>query len=311
MRTISARSAPGSRPITRRGLGRRALEAYERAARHAYRVFALDDCIALLQRALRLLDESPRGEHRDEVELRLLSAIGVPLVARRGYGAPEVRRCYERALTLHRRLGRRPSPSVLRGLALHAVVTCRFDRAEEMGRELIARGGRDRTARVEGEYVLGVTRSGGASSLTPSATSRRRRLVPHRGRTAARRALRPGPAGRVPVAVRPHPALPRPARRRRPHDAGGRARGHRARQPDDGRLRPRLRRDPRRPRARGARPRRRGRRADAVTSAMHIDYFAIIAELLSGWRDVFAGDLRGLATIRGRPSGCGASSRCS
>ena len=115
-------------------------EAYERAAQHAYRLFALDACIALLQRALRLLDESARGEHHDEVELRLLSAIGVPLVARRGYGAPEVRRCYERALTLHRRLGRRPSPSVLRGLALHAVVTCRFDRAEEMGRELIAAG---------------------------------------------------------------------------------------------------------------------------------------------------------------------------
>jgi hypothetical protein len=47
---------------------------------------------------------------------------------------------------------------VLRGLALHAVVACRFDRAEEMSRELIAAGAIDRTARVEGEYVLGVTR---------------------------------------------------------------------------------------------------------------------------------------------------------
>ena len=38
--------------------------------------------------------------------------------------------------------------------------------------------------------------------------------------------------------------------------------------------------------------------ADTVTSTMHIDYFAMIAELLRGWRDVCAGDLRGLATIR-------------
>jgi hypothetical protein len=38
--------------------------------------------------------------------------------------------------------------------------------------------------------------------------------------------------------------------------------------------------------------------ADTVTSAMHIDYFATIADLLSGWRDVRAGDHRGLATIR-------------
>jgi DNA-binding SARP family transcriptional activator len=120
------------------GLGSRAVEAYERAARHAHRVFALDDCIALLERALRLLDESPRGAARDEVELRLRSALGVPLVARRGYGTPGALRCYERALTLHRKLGRRPGPQVLRGLALHAVTTLRFDRAEEMGRELVA-----------------------------------------------------------------------------------------------------------------------------------------------------------------------------
>jgi tetratricopeptide (TPR) repeat protein len=143
--------------FARAGLPARAVETYERAARHAYQVFALDACIALLQRALRLLDESARGDARDEVELRLLSAIGLPLVARRGYGAAEVQRCYERALTLHRRLGRRPGPSVLRGLALHAVANCRFDRAEEMGRELIAAGRVDRAARVEGEYVLGVT----------------------------------------------------------------------------------------------------------------------------------------------------------
>ena len=38
--------------------------------------------------------------------------------------------------------------------------------------------------------------------------------------------------------------------------------------------------------------------ADTVTSTMHIDYFAMIAELLRGWRDVRAGDLRGLATMR-------------
>jgi hypothetical protein len=38
--------------------------------------------------------------------------------------------------------------------------------------------------------------------------------------------------------------------------------------------------------------------ADTVTSAMHIDYFAIIAELLGGWRVVCVGDRRGLATIR-------------
>ena len=138
------------------GLDSKAVEAYERAAEHAYRVFALEDGISLLQRALRLLDRSPQGSVRDEIELRLQSALGVPLAARQGYGAPAVKHSYERALTLHRRLGRRPSPSVLRGLALQAVVTCNFDRAAEMGRELLAAGRTDHTALVEGEYVLGV-----------------------------------------------------------------------------------------------------------------------------------------------------------
>ncbi len=138
------------------GLDSKAVEAYERAAEHAYRVFALDDGISLLQEALRLLDRSPQGPVRDEIELRLRSALGVPLAARQGYGAPAVKHSYERALTLHRRLGHRPSPSVLRGLALQAVVSCDFHRAAEMGHELLAAGRTDHTALVEGDYVLGV-----------------------------------------------------------------------------------------------------------------------------------------------------------
>jgi DNA-binding SARP family transcriptional activator len=141
----------------RAGLDARAVEAYERAAGHAYTVFALDDAIALQQQALGLLDRSPRSRARDEIELRLRSAQGVALVARRGYGAAAVQRGYDRALILHRRLERLPSPSVLRGLALHAVTTCRFAEAGELGHALVAAGRSDRTALVEGEYVLGVT----------------------------------------------------------------------------------------------------------------------------------------------------------
>ncbi|HSU08174.1 MAG TPA: BTAD domain-containing putative transcriptional regulator [Pseudonocardia sp.] len=281
------------------GLGRRALEAYERAAQHAYRLFALDACIALLQRALRLLDESPRGEHRDEVELRLLAAIGVPLVARRGYGVPEVRRCYERALTLHRRLGRRPGPSVLRGLALHAVVTCRFDQAEEMGRELIAMGDSDRTARVEGDYVLGVTHfwrgdfANAERHLAAAVDRYRIEDAPlHVERYAqdplgvclSRLALtqlfrgRPTDADRtMRKAVRVATELDNPM-------TVGYVRAFEAilaaLEPEGHDLAAAV------------------AAADTVTSAMHIDYFAIIAELLSGWRVVCAGDRRGLATIR-------------
>jgi hypothetical protein len=281
------------------GLAGRSLEAYERAARHAYKVFALDACIALLQRALRMLDESARGDVRDEVELRLLSAIGVPLVARRGYGSPEVRRCYERALTLHRRLGRRPSPSVLRGLALEAVVNCRFDRAEEMGRQLISSEGVDRTAPVEGEYVLGVTRfwqgefAAAEHHLTTAIDRYRIEDAPlHVGRYAqdplgvclSRLALtqlfqgRPGDASRtMKEALRVAAELDNPM-------TVGYVRAFdailAALEPD-------------------------GHDLDAavtdlvaVTSTVHLDYWSVLADVLRGWRDVRAGDLRGIATIR-------------
>jgi hypothetical protein len=36
----------------------------------------------------------------------------------------------------------------------------------------------------------------------------------------------------------------------------------------------------------------------AVTSTVHLDYWSVLADVLRGWRDVRAGDLRGIATIR-------------
>jgi DNA-binding SARP family transcriptional activator len=281
------------------GLERQALEAYEGAAQHAYRLFALDACIGLLHRALELLGRSAPGEHRDEIELRLLSAIGVPLVARRGYGVSEVRRCYERALTLHRRLGRRPSPSVLRGLALQAVVTCRFDRAQELARELIAAGRADRTARVEGEYVLGVTQfwrgefAVSERHLVAAVERYRVEDAPlHIARYAqdplgvclSRLALtrlflgRPRDADRAMCeAVRVATELDNPL-------TIGYVRAFdailAALEPEGHDLDAAV------------------AAADTVSSAMRIDYFVTLAELLGGWRDVRGGDLRGLATMR-------------
>ncbi|GAA2901548.1 AAA family ATPase [Pseudonocardia halophobica] len=281
------------------GLGSRAVEAYERAARHAYRVFALDSCIALLRRALRLLDDSPRSAARDEIELRLLTAMGAPLVARLGYGAAEVRPCHERALTLHRRLGRGPDPSLLRGLALHAIARCRFDRAEENGHALIAAGQVDRTARVEGDYVLGVTRfwrgefAAAERHLGEAIARYRREDAPEhiaryaqdplavclsrlaltqlfRGDTArADRSMRD--ALRV-AAELEHPMTTGYVRAFQAVLAALEPLGH-----DLGEAVAAL---------------------DDVTSTMHIGYFAVVAELLIGWSDLLGGDHRGLATMR-------------
>ncbi len=281
------------------GLGARAVKAYERAARHAHRVFALDDCVALLERALRLLDDSARGEPRDEVELRLRSALGVPLVARRGYGAPEVLRCYERALTLHRKLGRRPGPEVLRGLALHAVATLQLDRAADLGHELLVSAGADHATPTEGEYVLGVT-AFWRGEFASADRHLRAAIGSYRIENAPLHVSR---HGQDPFGV----CLSRLALtqlfRGRPDDACATMRDalRAATELDD-------------PMTTGyvrgydailaaLEPGLRDLHAaidalDTVTHTMHIGYFAIVARFLRGWRDVLDGDLRGVAPLR-------------
>jgi DNA-binding SARP family transcriptional activator len=281
------------------GLGAHAVGAYERAARHAHRVFALDDCIALLERALCLLDGSPRDEPRDEVELRLRSALAVPLVARRGYGAPAVLRCYERALTLHRKLGRRPGPAVLRGLALHAVATLRFDRAAELGRELLIADLADRTAFTEGQYVLGVTAFWRGEFATAE-HHLRAAIGSYRIENAPLHVAR---YAQDPLGVCQSRLALTQLFRGRPAEAGATMRDalRAATELDD-------------PMTTGyvrafdavlaaLEPGQRDLGAtvdalDAATQEMHIGYFAIVARFLRGWHDVIHGDLRGVEAIR-------------
>ncbi|MGH3963419.1 MAG: ATP-binding protein [Pseudonocardiaceae bacterium] len=281
------------------GLDARAVEAYERAAEHAYRVFALDDGIALTQQALRLLDRSPPSPARDEIELRLRAAQGVPLVARQGYSAAAVQHTYERALTLHRRLGWRPNPSVLRGLALVAVASCSFDRATEMGHELLAASLTDRTARVEGEYVLGVTAfwradfSGAEDHLRRAIADYRpadsplhiaRYVQDPKGVCLSRLALTQlfrGLPARADETMRA--ALHFVAELDHPMTTGY-VRAFdailAALAPEDHDL----------PTSVAA--------LDAVTSQMGIGYFEKMARMLGGWRDVLGGDLGGIDAIR-------------
>ncbi|HWS47306.1 MAG TPA: AAA family ATPase, partial [Acidimicrobiia bacterium] len=64
-----------------------AIAAYRGAAIDALSVFALDESIRMLQRALDLTQELPPGPSRDELELGVRIELGVPLVARDGYGS--------------------------------------------------------------------------------------------------------------------------------------------------------------------------------------------------------------------------------
>lgn len=138
------------------GMLEHAVAAYQRAGTRSVEVFALDDAIGAFRRALILLERQPAGEARESTELELRMALGVPLVAREGYGSDAVQDCYSRVASLCERLGRRVEPPALRGLGLAALMSCRFDRSAQFGELLLEHSENDPTASVEGHYLLGV-----------------------------------------------------------------------------------------------------------------------------------------------------------
>ena len=141
------------------GWGERAISFYARGAEVALRVYSNEGAIELLSKALGLLDAEPQTRQRDERELALRTAMGAPLVAIKGYGAPEVHELYLRALELCDRLGTRPDPPVLRALALVNLTRGELPRSYELGEQLLVVGEREAEpmVRAEGNYLLGVS----------------------------------------------------------------------------------------------------------------------------------------------------------
>jgi predicted ATPase len=140
------------------GLSQPAISYYQRAAEVAERVYANQETIELLTKALALLETLPASQERDEKECELHLGLGVPLVALKGYGAIEVLEVYTRARALYQQLGKAANPPVLRALALAYIVQSKFRQAHELGLQLLslAQSQQDPILRVEGHYVLGV-----------------------------------------------------------------------------------------------------------------------------------------------------------
>lgn len=135
-----------------------AVQHLRRAAAHGQRLSAIEETTRLLRHGLDLLTDLPAGLRRDEQELELQTALGVPLVALEGYGGTPVLETYQRAQQLCRRLDRPVDPPVLRGLALAATARVQLDDAERFARELLAgeAANADDLPQVEGHYLLGV-----------------------------------------------------------------------------------------------------------------------------------------------------------
>lgn len=137
----------------------RAIDFYARAATVAQGVYANDEAIGALSRALALLDDEPPTRERAKRELALRTALGVALVVLKGYGTSEVTATYARAMELCGELDEPPTAPILRGTGLSALVRGELPLGHDVAMRLLELGERDDDpmVQVEGHYLLGVT----------------------------------------------------------------------------------------------------------------------------------------------------------
>jgi class 3 adenylate cyclase/tetratricopeptide (TPR) repeat protein len=128
-----------------------AVRYWERAGKLALERFALAEAVAHLSAGLALVERLPPGADRDRCELELRTLLGPPLVAVRGWAAPEVSDLLEPAISLARSLGRHQSYlPVLNGLWVHYMSAGRHAIAMEWAEELLE------TGVATGDDVLGL-----------------------------------------------------------------------------------------------------------------------------------------------------------
>jgi DNA-binding SARP family transcriptional activator/tetratricopeptide (TPR) repeat protein len=142
----------------RAGLAERAIPAYQRAATVAQRVYANDDAISLLTRALTLLDRLPGGGARDARELTLLLALAPIYRVIRGWTAPELERVLYRILALCDTVGTdEQRAEALYGFESLLVVQAKLERVQLVDEELGAVYARmGRTTPLSGIMLAGV-----------------------------------------------------------------------------------------------------------------------------------------------------------
>jgi predicted ATPase len=117
----------------------KAVQYLHLAGQQAVQRSANAEAITHLTAALELLKNLPATPERDQQELTLQIALGVPLMATKGWSAPEVERAYTRARDLCEQLGEtRQLFSVLRGLWECYEVQGKLVAARELGEQLFS-----------------------------------------------------------------------------------------------------------------------------------------------------------------------------
>jgi len=123
----------------RADLGERAIPFHQRAASVARHVYAHEDAIGSLERALALLDRLPGGTRRDAQELSLLLALAPIYRVARGWTAPELERVIYRMLALCDTVGTdEQRADALYGLESLLTVQAKLERIQLVDEEMRA-----------------------------------------------------------------------------------------------------------------------------------------------------------------------------
>ena len=141
------------------GLAEKAIHYYSKAAKGAQKIFANNEAVSFLKRAIALVQELPKNNDVNQLKISLKTSLAITLVPLKGYGAEEVYQFCEQVRMLSKRMGEAPNDRLLRTLAINRVVNADFSSGYELGLELLSQA--EQTSNhillVEAHYVLGAT----------------------------------------------------------------------------------------------------------------------------------------------------------
>jgi class 3 adenylate cyclase/predicted ATPase len=145
---------------TEAGLKEQAIPHWQRAGGRATQRSAYAEAISHLTKGLELLKTLPGTPERAQQELMLQVALGSPLQATAGFGAPKVEGVYARARELCLQVGETPQlHPVLSGLLIFYLVRGKLQTARELGEQCLSLAQRlhDPASLLRSHCLLGMT----------------------------------------------------------------------------------------------------------------------------------------------------------
>jgi class 3 adenylate cyclase/predicted ATPase len=149
-----------ARHYTEASLNKQAIPYWQKAGQKAVQRSANAEAVSHFSKGLELLKTLPESPEQFQQELELQLALGTPLIATKGFAAPEVGRVYARARVLCQQAGEAPQLfPVYWGLWVFYTARAEHKTAHELGEQCrrLAEAAGDPSLIMEAHHALGVT----------------------------------------------------------------------------------------------------------------------------------------------------------